>query len=103
MVRIHDQYAPADFMVLNRGEEEDDMLITLGRPLLNTTNAIIYVESGQVHFQFTREKVDVISIVIPLMNNQRSPAPGEDIDHSNAKGINSQRMNGKKMKNLKKL
>ena len=28
-----------------------------GRPFLNTTNMIIYVRSGQVHFQFPREKV----------------------------------------------
>jgi hypothetical protein len=39
------------------GEEEDDTPIILERPLLNTTNAIIYVGSGQVHFQFTGEKV----------------------------------------------
>jgi hypothetical protein len=50
MVRIHDHYAPADFMVLDMGEEEDDTPINLGRPFLNTTNAIIYVGSGQVHF-----------------------------------------------------
>ena len=24
MVRIHDQFAPSDFMVLDMGEEEDD-------------------------------------------------------------------------------
>ena len=57
MVRIQDQYAPADFMVLDMGEEEDDTPIILGRPFLNTTNVIIYVESEQVHFQFPREKV----------------------------------------------
>jgi len=50
MVRIHDHFAPADFMVLDMGEEEDDTPIILGRPFLNTTNAIIYVGSGQVHF-----------------------------------------------------
>ena len=51
MVRIHDQFAPADFMVLDMGdEEEDDMPIILRRPFLNTTNAIIYVGSGQVDF-----------------------------------------------------
>ena len=50
MVRIHDQFAPADFMVLDMGEEEDDMPIILGRPFLNTTSVIIYVGSGQVHF-----------------------------------------------------
>ena len=57
MVRIHDHFAPADFMVLDMGEEEDDTPIILGRPFLNTTNVIIYVGSGQVHFQFSREKV----------------------------------------------
>ena len=57
MVRIHDHYSPTDFMVLDMGEEEDDMPIILGRPFLNTTNAIIYVGSRQVHFQFPREKV----------------------------------------------
>ena len=57
MVRIHDHFAPADFMILDMGEEEDDTPIILGRPFLNTTNTIIYVGSGQVHFQFPREKV----------------------------------------------
>ena len=57
MVRVQYHYAPADFMVLDMGEEEDDTPIILGRPFLNTTNAIIYVGSGQVHFQFSREKV----------------------------------------------
>jgi hypothetical protein len=52
MVKIQDHYAPADFMVLDMGEE------ILGRPFLNTTNtAIIYVGSGQVHFQFSEEKI----------------------------------------------
>ena len=57
MVRIQDHYAPTDFMVLDMGEEEDDTPIILGRPFLNTTNAIIYVESRQVNFQFPGEKV----------------------------------------------
>ena len=57
MVRIHDHYAPTDFMVLDMGEEEDNTLIILGRPFLNTTNVIIYVRSGQVHFQFLGEKI----------------------------------------------
>jgi hypothetical protein len=57
MVRIHDHFAPADFMVPDMGEEEHDTPIILGRPFLNTTNAIIYVGSEQFHFQFPREKV----------------------------------------------
>jgi hypothetical protein len=57
MVKIQDYYAPTDFMALDMGEEEDETPIILGRPLLNTTNAIIYVGSRQVHFQFPTEKV----------------------------------------------
>ena len=57
MVRIHDQYTPVDLMVLDMREEEDDTPIILERPFLETTNVIIYVGSGQVHFQFSREKV----------------------------------------------
>ena len=57
MVRIHYHYVPVDFMVLDMGEEEEDIPIILGRPFLNTTNVIIYVRSGQVHFQFPGEKV----------------------------------------------
>ena len=49
MVRIHNHFAPIDFMVLDMGEEEDDTPIILGRPFLNTTNVIIYIGSGQVH------------------------------------------------------
>ena len=57
MVRIHYHYVPVDFMVLDMGEEEEDIPIILGRPFLNTINAIIYVGSGQVHFQFSGEKI----------------------------------------------
>jgi hypothetical protein len=42
MVKIHDHYASVDFMVLDMGEDDDTPVI-LGRPFLNTTNAIIYV------------------------------------------------------------
>jgi hypothetical protein len=57
MVQIHDHYVPTDFMVLDMGEEEYDSLIVLGRPFLNTTRAIIYMRSREVHFQFPSEKV----------------------------------------------
>ena len=40
IVRIHDHYAPVDFMVLDMGEEDDDTPIILRRPFLKTTNAI---------------------------------------------------------------
>ena len=45
MVRIHNHFAPTDFIGLDMGEEDDTPII-LGRPFLNTTNAIIYVGSG---------------------------------------------------------
>ena len=50
LVRIHDHYALADFMILDMREEEDDTPIILGRLFLNTTNAIIYAGSGHIHF-----------------------------------------------------
>jgi hypothetical protein len=44
-------------MVLDMGKDKEDTSIIFRRPFLNTTNAIIYVGFGQVHFQFPREKV----------------------------------------------
>jgi hypothetical protein len=44
-----------------------------------------------------------ILIVIPLMSRLRSPTPEGGADHPNTGGINSQGMDGKKMKNLKNL
>jgi hypothetical protein len=46
MVKIQEHFVPADFMVLDMGEDEEDTPIILERPFLNTTNAIIYVRSG---------------------------------------------------------
>jgi hypothetical protein len=39
------------------GEDEYDPPIILGRPFLSTTKAIIYIATGEVHFQFSSEKV----------------------------------------------
>jgi hypothetical protein len=36
-------------MILDMGEEEEDVPIILGRPFLNTTNPIIYIRLGQIH------------------------------------------------------
>ena len=44
-----------------------------------------------------------ISVVIPLMSSRRSPAPGGDVDHPEIRRINLQRMNGRKIRNLKEL
>jgi hypothetical protein len=44
LVKIQDYYVPADFLVLNRPKDEDTPII-LGRPFLNTTDAVIYIGS----------------------------------------------------------
>jgi hypothetical protein len=37
--------------------DEQDPPIVLGRSFLNTTRAIIYIRTGEIHFQFRTEKV----------------------------------------------
>ena len=49
-VQIEDHYVPTDFLVVDMGEEYDPPII-LGRLFLNTTKAIIYIGTGEVHFQ----------------------------------------------------
>jgi hypothetical protein len=44
-------------MVLDMEIEEEETPIIVGRPFLNTTNVVIYIGSGQVHFQFPEGKV----------------------------------------------
>jgi hypothetical protein len=44
-------------LVKDMGEDEYDPPIILGRPFLSTTKAIIYIATGEVHFQFPSEKV----------------------------------------------
>jgi hypothetical protein len=55
-IKFRDQEVPADFMVLDMGEEDDVHLI-LGRLFLHTTSMIIYMKQGEIHFHFPREKV----------------------------------------------
>jgi len=47
-----------DFVVLNMGDKNKDMLLIFGRSFLNTTNAYIYVGSRQIqlHFEGTKER-----------------------------------------------
>jgi len=47
-VKIQDEYAPADFVILDMGSNIDVPSI-LGRPFLNTVNTVIYVGSIQIH------------------------------------------------------
>jgi hypothetical protein len=56
-VQIDDHFIPTDFLVIDMGEDEYDPPIILGRPFLSTTKAIIYIATGEVHFQFPSEKV----------------------------------------------
>jgi hypothetical protein len=92
MVKIQDHYVPTDFMVLDMGDEEIDPPIVLGRPFLNTIRAIIYMRSGEIHFQFLAERYTVTSIVILIMSNQKRI--GEGIDRLADKGTNQPRMDG---------
>jgi hypothetical protein len=50
IIQIQDRYVPTDFMILDMRVLDEVTPIILGRPFLNTTNAIIYNGSRQVHF-----------------------------------------------------
>jgi hypothetical protein len=56
-VQIDDHFILIDFLVIDMGEDDYDRPIILGRPFLNTTKAIIYIGTGEVHFHFPLEKV----------------------------------------------
>ena len=56
-VQIKDHYIHTDFIVLDTRDEDINSPIVLGRPFLNTTRAIIYVRTREIHFQFPSEKV----------------------------------------------
>ena len=56
LVKIQDEYAPADFVILDMGSNIDVSII-LGRPFLNTVNVVIYVGSGQIHLQFAGKRI----------------------------------------------
>jgi hypothetical protein len=49
LVKIQDYYVPANFLVLDMSGDEDTLII-LRRPFLNTTDTVIYIGSGQIHF-----------------------------------------------------
>jgi hypothetical protein len=55
-VKIKDHYVLTEFLVIDVGDEHDPPIV-LGRPFLNTTRAIIYIRTGEIHFQFRTEKV----------------------------------------------
>jgi hypothetical protein len=49
LVRIQDQYAPTDFIILNMGPNREVPLL-LGRPFLFTTHAELHVGTGFARF-----------------------------------------------------
>jgi hypothetical protein len=55
-VKIKDNYVLTKFLVINMGDEQDPPIV-VARPFLNTTRAIIYIRTGEIHFQFRTEKV----------------------------------------------
>jgi hypothetical protein len=55
-VKKKDHYVLTDFLVIDMGDEQDPPIV-LGRPFLNTTRAIIYIRTGEIHFQFRTKKV----------------------------------------------
>ena len=58
-------------MILDMGNAEDTPLI-LGRPFLNTTNACIYVASGQIQFHFAgRKEIFDFASGQPLFNEKQ--------------------------------
>jgi hypothetical protein len=48
-VNIKDHYVLTDFLVIYM-EDEQDPPIVLERPFLNTTRAIIYIRTSEIHF-----------------------------------------------------
>ena len=48
-VRVGTLYAPADFVVIEIGTDERAPII-LGRPLLNTSGAVIYASAAKISF-----------------------------------------------------
>jgi hypothetical protein len=56
LVKIKDHNVLTDFLVIDMGDEQDPPIV-LGRPFPNTTREIIYIKTGEIHFQFRTEKV----------------------------------------------
>jgi hypothetical protein len=56
-MQIDDHFIPTDILVIDMREDEYDPPIILGRPFLSITKAIIYLATGEIHFQFPSKKV----------------------------------------------
>lgn len=58
-VRIFQLYIPTDFVVMDI-QEDDKILILLGRPFLSTVGAIIDIKRGKMTLEVGDEKVEFI-------------------------------------------
>ena len=56
LVKVESHYIPANFIVLDIGEDEDDCVI-LGRPFLATSNAIIDVAKGELTLKLGEDHI----------------------------------------------
>jgi hypothetical protein len=100
MVRIHNQFAPANFMVLDMVDEEYDTTIILGRSSSTLLTRSSTLDLDKSTSNFLEKRYAVISTVIQLTNNQRRAALEGDVNHPDVKGTNLYGISGKKMRNL---
>ena len=95
LVKVQNDYVPVDFVILDMGAS-DDVSIILGRPFLNTVNAVIYVGSGQVHLQFPGWKVKC------PFNGYKANLQAKDKKPRNKPRHNPRRRNNKKHESANK-
>src|SRR5919205_2240771 len=95
LVKVQNDYVPVNFIVLDMGAS-DDVSIILGRPFLNTVNAVLYVGSGQVHLQFPGWKVKC------PFNGYKANLQAKDKKPRNKPRHNSRRRNNKKHESANK-
>ena len=63
-VRVGHSYVPADFIVLDMGQNPKAPII-LGRPFLHTANATIYVGTSEVSF-YLKERIEQFPFHHPI-------------------------------------
>ncbi|XP_057740554.1 uncharacterized protein LOC130957727 [Arachis stenosperma] len=56
LVKVEDLYLPANFVILDIGEDKDDSII-LGRPFLATAKALIDVEKGELVLRLNEDHI----------------------------------------------
>ncbi|XP_015945025.1 uncharacterized protein LOC107470148 [Arachis duranensis] len=56
LVKVENLYLPADFVILDTGEDRDDPII-LGRPFLATRKALIDVEKGELVLRLNEDHI----------------------------------------------